>query len=63
MTTTQFHDLPSNEHENWLITATEWLIEHGHLPFTEEAWTSDKYQDRIHDKAVELWEESLSTKN
>lgn len=62
MTTTQFHDLPSNEHENWLITATELLIDSGHLPLSEDAWTNDKYADIIHDKAVELWEESLATK-
>lgn len=58
-----FYDLPSNEQENFLETATEWLIEHGYLPLSEEVWTDDKHQDRIYEKATELWEESLAPKN
>jgi hypothetical protein len=57
----QFYDLPSNEQENWLETATEWLVDHIHLPLSEDVWTDDKYTDQIHEKAVELWEESRAT--
>jgi hypothetical protein len=56
--TEQFHELPSNEQENLLDTATEWLVERGHLPLSEEAWTDDKYADRIYEKALDLLEEA-----
>lgn len=61
--TRNFSDLASNEQDKWLDIATEWLVEHGHLPLTEEVWTDDKYLDRIYDKANDLWEESLTPKN
>lgn len=57
MKTVEFYDLPSNQQDIFLGIATEWLVEHGHLPWTEEVWESDKYSDRIYEKANELWEE------
>ena len=60
MKTVEFHELPSNEQDNLLETATLWLIEHQHLPFTDEAWADDKYYDRIYERAVEMWKESQS---
>lgn len=59
MKTVEFYDLPSNERDIFMSIATEWLVEHGYLPLSEEVWESDKYSDRIYEKANELWKEYL----
>lgn len=54
-----FDELEDDEFDYWMEAATDFLVERGFLPFSDEVWTSDKYLDLISAKAQELYEESL----
>lgn len=55
----EFDELEDDELDYWLELATEHLMEHGFIPFTDEVWTSDKYFEKITNTAREMYEDSL----
>lgn len=54
----EFNELEEDEFNYWMDAATEYLVTKGFVPFTDEAWASDKYFDQVIAKAQELYEDS-----
>lgn len=51
--------ISETERERWHEKATDYLIEYGWLPLSDDVWATDKYADRIEIKAQELWENEV----
>lgn len=57
LSTAKWEDLSEEEREKWYESAADKLIDDGWLPLSDDVWATDKYADRIEEKAKELWED------
>jgi hypothetical protein len=53
----KWQDLSDEVREEWCETATEWLVDNGWLPLSDDVWATDKYAERIEEKAQEMYED------
>lgn len=51
-----FENLDPDSFEEYIEKATNYLIDAVRIPLSDDAWTSEKYEDMIYDKAKEMFE-------
>lgn len=57
MNRVKWQDLSEELREEWEERAIERLIDAGWLPLSDDVWATDKYADRIAEKAEEMYED------
>lgn len=53
----KWETLSEEEREKWQERAIDYLIDMAWLPLSDDVWATDKYAERIDEKAQELWED------